>query len=73
MTISKSVLSRWSVGDRLSDEELIELNDAYQKVADATFLFGEKYSLVCDDARKGAQNTRDFLEARGYGKKAVTA
>jgi rhodanese-related sulfurtransferase len=65
-------LERWANGDHLEDLELIFLYDAYKKVNEATLVFGDRYFLVCDDARRNAEAARGFLEARGYGKKKVT-
>jgi hypothetical protein len=66
-------LARWANGDSLEDLELIWLAESYQKVHDAAVVFGERYFLVSDDARRNAEAARGFLEAREYGKKKVTA
>jgi len=73
MITCTETFERWANGDRLEDLELIWLFDAYQKVHEATLVFGDRYFLVCYDARKNAQAAKEFLEARGYGKKKVTA
>ena len=73
MNTYPETLERWANGDHLEDLELIWLADVYQKVHEATLVFGDRYFLVSDDARRNAKAARGFLEARGYGKKKVTA
>jgi len=60
----REILIAYDVGDHLSDEEMLWLHRAYQRVVDATGALGEKYQLVALDALKNVQATREFLKSR---------
>lgn len=56
---------RVSLGEHVSDDDLVALRDGYRKVIEALSPFGERYELVRWDAALKAERITSFIRARG--------
>lgn len=60
-----NLVQRFHDGDRLDDEELISLRDAYKTAANACSVLGDQYLLPFRDANLNYMRVGDICDARG--------
>ncbi len=65
MTNLGYLVQRFHDGERLDDEELISLRDAYKNAATACSALGDEYLLPFRDANLNYMRVRDICDARG--------
>jgi hypothetical protein len=61
---SRDIVNKFTLGQHLSDAELLRLRQHYDDVKVATEPFGERYVLMHIEAAKNLYRIEGYLEAR---------